>query len=146
MDYQLSVWATPAIDLFYLLYMVASHEIRENRRTEVVNFYYKELLEDLTKLGHLKSAPSLVDLNVELLENGFLEVVLAVCFLPFLLINSSNAESIFDTTPESDIRQALYSSPEYKKAIQKLLPEFLTKGLLESKPMESKMPVVLTWD
>lgn len=72
LDFQLSVWGTPAIDIFYLLYMIASTETRVNHRAEIVTHYFTEFNATLNKLGFMGTVPSLNEFNIELLKNGFL--------------------------------------------------------------------------
>jgi hypothetical protein len=72
-DFQLSIFATPAIDIFYLLYMIASNDTREQHRQEILKYYFEVFQETVLKMGLMGGpAPSLLDFNVELLKNGFL--------------------------------------------------------------------------
>lgn len=71
-DYQYCVWATPAIDLLYALHLVCQPDVRAARRSELIQFYYKELTRTLLKMGYLRAPPTLQQLQIELLQNGFL--------------------------------------------------------------------------
>jgi hypothetical protein len=67
------------------------------------------------------------------MRNGFLEVVIAVCFMPFFFIDEHSEE--IDVAFESGIegvnlRKKLYQNGEFKEFIKKLLAEFLYKGLI----------------
>jgi len=126
-DYQFCVWATPAIDLFYVLYLVAASEVRQRFKNELITFYYNELTKTLSNIGHLAKPPSMLDLQIELQQNGFLEVIIAVCYLPFLCIDQN---LINDNNAASNIRQLAYSNPEFITIIKSQLPYFLTKGFL----------------
>lgn len=68
-DFQLSVYATPAIDLTYLLYMVSDNDARDNR-DELLKTYHDQFTATLKSLGHLGAIPSLSDFHVELQRNG----------------------------------------------------------------------------
>lgn len=72
MDYQYCVWATPAIDLLYVLYLVASTEVRQRFKSELITYYYNELTRTLKNIGHLAKPPSMLDLQIELQQSGFL--------------------------------------------------------------------------
>lgn len=78
-DYQYCVWATPAIDLFYVLYLVASSEVRQRFKTELITYYYNEFTKTLKSIGHLAKPPSMVDLQIELQKNGFLGIINRSC-------------------------------------------------------------------
>lgn len=126
-------WGSPAIDLFYLLYMVASNDTRDEHRHEIILHYYTEFSKALKDIGFMFKPPGMLELNVELLKNGFLEVIIAVCFMPFFLTNehSDDLEVAFENGIEGVIfRRKMYQDPNYKAFITKLLSEFLYKGLL----------------
>lgn len=69
-DFQLSVYATPAIDLTYLLYMITDNDARDNHRDQLLKTYHDQFTATLKGLGHLGTIPSLLDFHVELLKNG----------------------------------------------------------------------------
>lgn len=56
----------------YLLYMVASTETQDNYRDQVILHYYNEFVSSLKSIGFMNKPPPMLDLNVELLKNGFL--------------------------------------------------------------------------
>lgn len=130
-DFQLSFWGTPAVDLYYLLYLVCNKEARDNHRKELICHYHKKLVETLDKLGHMGTVPTLLDINNELLKAGFLEVVVVVCFLPFLFADQGTAINVFSETQDAKAyRRQLYNSPQYREILEPLLPQFLHKGFL----------------
>lgn len=81
----------------------------------------------------MSKPPGMLDLNIELLKNGFLEVMIAVCFVPFLFMDehTHDTQIAFENGIEGIIlRKGLYSNPEYKAFITNLMSGFLYKGLL----------------
>lgn len=113
--------------------MVASQEARENYRNDIVHFYYDEFIKSLKTIGFMTKPPNMLDLNIELLKNGFLEVLIAVCFLPFFFIDvhSQDAEIAFENGIEGlNLRKNLYKNSEYKIMITKVISDFLYKGFL----------------
>lgn len=126
-------WGSPCIDLYYLLYLVASREVSEKHRDEIISYYYKEVVKSLQDIGYMTKPPNMLDLNVELLKNGFMEVIIAVCFMPFMLMDPAihDADTAFENGIEGLLlRKDLYRLPEFKTFIAKLLPKFLHRGLL----------------
>lgn len=114
--------------------MVASQDARENHRNDIVHLYYDEFIKSLKAIGFMTKPPNMLDLNVELLKNGFLEVLIAVCFLPFFFIDvhSQDAEIAFETGIEGlNLRKNLYKNLEYKHMITKVISDFLYKGFLK---------------
>lgn len=74
LDFQLTKWASPSIDIMYLLYMVASTETLDNYRDQIILHYYNEFISSLKSIGYMNKPPPMLDLNVELLKNGFLGI------------------------------------------------------------------------
>lgn len=131
-DFQLSFWGTPAVDLYYLLYLVCNRETRDKHRQELIYHYHQKLTETLDKMGHIGTVPTLLDLNNDLLRAGFLEVVIVVCFIPFLFADYSAALNVFGETNDAKAyRRQLYSNPQYREILEPLLPYFLHKGFLD---------------
>lgn len=126
-------WGSPCIDLFYLLYMVASQEVRDNHRIDIIAYYYDEFVKALKNIGFMSKPPNMLDLNIELMKNGFLEVIIAVCFMPFFFLDEhiEDLEIAFENGVEGlNLRKNLYKKPQYKEFITKLMSDFLYKGLL----------------
>lgn len=73
-DFQISIYATPVIDLTYVLYMIAHDEVRLNHRAELLKTYHEEFVATLNQLGYLKKPPTLLDLNLEFLEHGMMGI------------------------------------------------------------------------
>ncbi|KAG5668114.1 hypothetical protein PVAND_016067 [Polypedilum vanderplanki] len=88
-DYQVAIYATPAVDLSYALYNFVSDDNRENRYDELLKVYHEQFVEALKKFGYIKAPPTLLDLQVEMMKNGNVQVLLGVCFYPFLLFDFS---------------------------------------------------------
>jgi hypothetical protein len=81
----------------------------------------------------MSKPPAALELSIEMLKTGFLEVVIAICFMPFMFM--SQHEDGFDVAFENGIegvmlRQKLYRNPDFIAFITKLLPKFLHKGFL----------------
>lgn len=131
-DYQISTYATPAIDLIYALYFSVSTLNRQNHRDEIIVAYYHQFAEALKKFGYLKEPPSLIDLHVELLRNGSLEVLLAICFMVMFFLDFA------DFTPEDmdmgegskKAKRRLCRAPAFKEMIEKEMPRFLHNGFI----------------
>ncbi|GAB0087172.1 LOC111597534 [Sergentomyia squamirostris] len=133
LDYQISFWGSPAIDLIYVLYAIGDDETRA-RRGELLSIYHASFCEYLNLLGCLKKPPSLLDLNMDLLKNGAAEILLGICFLPFMAIDFSkmDMDAIVDPTPESmaAMRRMTYADEKIVKILKVVLPELLHKGIL----------------
>lgn len=134
LDFQLCNWGSPALDILYALYMVASIETRENHREEIISYYYDQFVATLKDIALLTNIPTLLDLQAELLSHGFFEVFMAICFMGarFIDFTKINTEEMMD--PEKGgkmIAESIYSNEGYKDCIKKELKRFLVKGFLD---------------
>lgn len=133
-DFQLCNWASPALDIIYALYMVASTETRQNHREEIISYYYEQFVLTLKDIALLTNIPTLLDLQAELIGHGFFEVFIAVCFMGmrFLDFSKINMDDMMD--PEKGrklMAESIYGSEGYKDCIKKELKRFLNKGFLD---------------
>uniref|UniRef100_A0A1Q3FRF5 Putative ecdysteroid kinase n=1 Tax=Culex tarsalis TaxID=7177 RepID=A0A1Q3FRF5_CULTA len=145
LDYQISMWGSPAIDIIYSMYNAVNYETRNGHRDELIKFYYDEYVAALNRFGYLKKTPTLVDLHVEITRCGHLETFLICTFLPFMILtmeelmpqpppNAQEEGFEFDFANENKmtemIRQCL-QHPKCETAMKKYLPMLLYKGLLD---------------
>lgn len=134
LDFQLCNWGSPAYDIIYALYMVASTETRQNHREEIISYYYEQFVLTLKDIALLTNIPTLLDLQAELLSHGFIEVFMTVCFMGVRFIDFSkmNMEDMMDPDKGRKIMaEAVYSSDKYKETIKRELKRFLNKGFLD---------------
>lgn len=131
MDFQISIFASPTIDLCYLLYLVASNKARE-KRDDILKQYHDEFQSVLKKFTCKNNTLTLLELNNDMQKNGFLEVVMAICFVPFFYIDQIG--TTFDNIVSQDdleFRKKLFNLDDFKAFIVPQLNEFLNKGLLD---------------
>ena len=126
-DYQISVYASPAIDLIYAFYYSMSAENRQTHRDEFVLTYYRQFVDSLKSFGYLAPPPTLIDLKVELLRNGSLEVIVAICMSIFFYFDLSTltAEDMDMGEGTKRAKRRMYQSPGFKEMILHELPKFL---------------------
>ena len=114
------------------MYYFLSTENRQNRRGEFINSYYTQFVESLKQFGYMKPPPSLIDLQVELLKNGNLEVLLAVCHSVMFYCDFSTmtAEDLDQGEGTKRFLKRLHNTPDFKAMILKELPRFLHNGFV----------------
>uniref|UniRef100_A0A1B0CKG0 CHK kinase-like domain-containing protein n=2 Tax=Lutzomyia longipalpis TaxID=7200 RepID=A0A1B0CKG0_LUTLO len=133
-DYQVCIWGSPALDVIYALYMVASKDTLEKHREDLLTHYYDEFVAAHRTLGVKEKPPSRLDFNTELIRHGILEMIIAVCFMPYVHVDFSKVsidDLMANGEASKDVRREIYGHPDYKKAIQELLPKYLEKGFLD---------------
>jgi hypothetical protein len=132
LDFQVAVYASPAIDLIYSLYFNLSHENRAKYRDDYIMYYHSEFVKALKSYGYLKNPPSLLDLHVELLKNGIIEAIVLICFIVFQFIDwtTIKPETAFDPEKMNEFKRICFKSPEYRKIVEKEFPRLIYKGMI----------------
>lgn len=101
---------------------------------ELIMFYHQEFVKTLKTFGYLKSPPSLLDVNVELLKHGAMSVLLSICFIPFNFVDWENmtAEDMLgnDSERSRNFKKSLYEHPVCKMLLQKEMKSWIHKGWL----------------
>lgn len=102
------------------------------RRGEFICSYYNQFITSLKQFGYMRAPPSLIDLQVELLRNGSLEVLLAVCnsIVFYYDLTTLTAEDFDGGEGTKKFFQRVYSVPEFKAILEHELPRFLHNGFI----------------
>lgn len=132
LDYQVSVLASPCVDLFYALYNMISNENRRTRRDEIIHDYHVEFSNTLKSLSFNGKIPTLHDLQMELLRHGQMEVVKCVCFQLFFLLDTAKLSEYMgsEETDSKMLKVKLFNEPRFKSFIKAELPRLVHLGLL----------------
>ncbi|EDS34163.1 Juvenile hormone-inducible protein [Culex quinquefasciatus] len=140
-DFQNCVVGSPIIDLVYFLTSSPSYEVLEQSRDELIYVYHETLSLLLQRLDYKKSIPSLVDLQVELLKHGALEVILSLTTAPFLRTKNAQNTPAMQPTLYKD-EQKVDLKPVLKAhagQINQQLKDYELRGLLDWGAAESKI-------
>ncbi|KAG5668058.1 hypothetical protein PVAND_016014 [Polypedilum vanderplanki] len=133
LDFQACVFATPAVDLTYALYNFLSDENRQKYRDEFLAIYHQQFVDSLKKFGYKKQPPSLIDLQVEMIRNGNLQVISAICLKYLSYFDYKTLEPDDLANGMRSIKEKAFNSDGFKKMISEELPRFLYCGII---PME----------
>lgn len=133
LDYQLSCFGSPALDLHYFFVTVA-HKYIDKEYDNFVYFYHKELVKNLKNLGYLKKIPTLREFHIDMLKTGVYACNTMIAILTVVLLDQRDDASIGSyQSPGPDgqaFRRALFETPRYREAIEVLLPFYEKKGML----------------
>lgn len=126
LDFQISVLASPCIDLFYALYNKISDENRQTRRDEIIHFYCSEFASSLKRFGYIGKVPTLLDLNMELMKNGWMEVVKCICFQIYFWMDATDLLG----GDSKQMKKQIFNDEKFKKFIKSELPRLSQCGFL----------------
>ncbi|XP_052890806.1 uncharacterized protein LOC128299012 [Anopheles moucheti] len=130
LDYQISCWTSPAIDLYYLLDLIPTQQVKDNHRSELIYMYHQQYSDFLKRLRFKGEIPSLLDLNLELLRYAGLELFHYAAFISLRYMDETqiDIEALF----KGEIDNSVTDNPEYRKLMHAELSRFLHQGTLSN--------------
>ncbi|XP_053673519.1 uncharacterized protein LOC128723780 [Anopheles nili] len=136
-DYQLSNYGSPGLDLVYCLYNCAQFEVRENRINDLLQVYYGSLCEGLRIGGYQQRKPTFDDVLKEFARHEFIGLVSGLSMLPIIMMERTecDAELSFDNLLEGQhaekLRDIQYQGKLYRQSVIPILERFHARGLLD---------------
>lgn len=134
-DYQMSYYSSPGIDLNYFINTSPHNEIRESQIDEILHVYYENFSAILKSLG-VKHIPSMNDVRNEIERCEYYGLMAALGILPLVVLHkeaseNSNFESMGDEQESEKHRVAMYTNGFYQNAIKPILRRFDEHQLLD---------------
>uniref|UniRef100_A0A182R179 CHK kinase-like domain-containing protein n=1 Tax=Anopheles farauti TaxID=69004 RepID=A0A182R179_9DIPT len=128
LDYQICSWTTPAIDLYYLLDMIPSQEVKDRHRSELILMYHQQYSDFLKRMGYLGKIPTLLDLQIELLRNAALELFHYAVFTSFRYMDPAAID--IEALIKGEVNNPVLENEDFKKLMHTELTRFLHQGTL----------------
>lgn len=134
-DFQQSVYTSPAVDLINLIFTSAKTETKFQYFEFFVKFYHESLVRELKLLNYTEKVPKLKELYMDVLDRGFLGVWQGFAVLPPCLIENVQESSTDNLLGDDDegrkYKEKLYNNDRYRKHMTELLTFFDNRGLVE---------------
>ncbi|CAH1709563.1 unnamed protein product [Chironomus riparius] len=131
-DYQLNVWCSPVVDLTYMMGLFKIADNYTDQKAEIVVFYHQELVNALKSIGYMKPPPSLLDVNIELLKHGSMNIAIWINFFPFMFIDwetvSVDDMMANDSEKSRNFKKNLYNSPVLRSLLKSEMRQWMLKG------------------
>nr|XP_049463890.1 uncharacterized protein LOC125906917 isoform X2 [Anopheles coluzzii] len=128
LDYQICCWTSPAIDLYYMLDLIPTQEIKDNYRYELVYLYHQQYSNLLKRLGFKRNIPSLQDLNIELIRCAGLELFHYAAFMSYRFMDQCAID--VEALLKGELENPVTKNEEYKKIMHTELTRLLHQGTL----------------
>ncbi|KAH8382987.1 hypothetical protein KR009_006151 [Drosophila setifemur] len=134
-DFQFSVWNSPAIDLHYFFATSIHDNLRLEKQPELVQFYYYKLVEALKNLKFSGPIPSLFEFQLQFRSRGFYAVFCSLVFEPVMQYEGKEDASIEQAISSSEsgmrFKDSVYQSETVKRKLRQTLPFLDQLGLLD---------------
>ena len=134
-DFQQSVYTSPAIDLISLIFTSAETETKLENFEVFIKIYHEQLVEALNLLKYNKKIPTLKELYLETLDRAFLGVWHGFAVLPTCLaenVQESSTDNLMGQDDEGkNYKRKIYNNERYSSHMTKLLTFFDRRGLVD---------------
>ncbi|XP_055856528.1 uncharacterized protein LOC129919609 [Episyrphus balteatus] len=134
-DYQMSRYSSPVLDLFYFLLSSPSLDIKVSCFDEFIQYYHENLVENLKLLKYPKKIPTLKQLRMDLMKYSFWSIAITTGVLTAVLLDpteNASMNNFFEQNEEAkDFQTQLYANPRYIKHLDVLLPWMDKMGYLD---------------
>jgi hypothetical protein len=136
-DFQVSRFTSPALDLQYFMYTSPTEEVRFKHMDDLLEVYHIELRKVLQVLGCSEVKFTLQQLKKEFEDKAFFGLITSCTLLNLILADPKDAVDLEHLTlddmraVEKNPMQEGFSGSIYRETFQKLLLHFESKGLLE---------------
>lgn len=135
-DFQISRFSSPALDLQYFMYTSASQEVRLQHMDDLLETYHAELRKTLEMLGCSDVEFTVEHLKKEFEDRAYFGLITACLFLNLMLAEPKERIDLENVTfddmraVEGNPMEKSFSGTLYRETFQKLLLHFESKGLL----------------
>ncbi|XP_037953864.1 uncharacterized protein LOC119684006 [Teleopsis dalmanni] len=134
-DFQFSVWTSPAIDLHYFFNTSLQEDLRLYKQPELIQFYYYNLANTLRSIKYHGHIPSLFDFKIQVEMRSFLALTSAFIYQPVMICEETEDASFKNLVSNSEegirFKKTLFRNERVQKNLKRLLPIFDQKGLLD---------------
>lgn len=127
-DFQLSIYCSPSVDLIFMFDLVKWDENGEMPKDDLIEFYHMHFVDALKAFGFSKPSPSLADVKEELMRDGPLQVLRSIFFVPFRFVGEVERPESEPDGRDTNHRKLLYNFPKCKAMFLKLLDSWVEKG------------------
>ncbi|XP_018355492.1 PREDICTED: uncharacterized protein LOC108756290 [Trachymyrmex septentrionalis] len=128
-DFQMCVYATPALDLLFFLNTSPSLDIMENKKNILLNEYFSTLSATMKELNCKTPPPTMKELKATMKQKADYGMIIFFVVLPFMLCCKTEAKDL-DELLSTGINPGI-KSEIYKKLMIKRLPLYDEWGLLD---------------
>uniref|UniRef100_A0A0A1WXJ5 Acyl-CoA dehydrogenase family member 10 n=1 Tax=Zeugodacus cucurbitae TaxID=28588 RepID=A0A0A1WXJ5_ZEUCU len=130
LDYQVSMFGSPAIDLHYAFTMMYSPIMRLEKMDELLYYYTKNFQDTLRSVQYKGHIPTITDLRAEMCDYRHWGLYLVSTLLCF---NYAFMEGIGmnEMVESEDTRRKLFANTKILDELHALLPRFLYLGYFE---------------
>ncbi|KAH8232672.1 hypothetical protein KR032_011415, partial [Drosophila birchii] len=141
-DFQITTWGSPAVDLLFFLFLAPTNDLRLKEFDNFVRIYWDRLIECLKVLKFKKPLPQLRELHRSLYKknHSFYAFFSIIGHLPIILFptdkDSSFHHVIAETEEGENLRLRMLTNPAVGTVLKDLYPFLYNRGILNYEDYE----------
>ncbi|XP_015189352.1 PREDICTED: uncharacterized protein LOC107073277 [Polistes dominula] len=131
-DFQMCVYASPAVDLQYFLNTSTNNEVYENYKDKLIEEYYNTLCNTMRQLDCKTLPPSMEELRKSIKEREVVAMISSFTVLPYVMVNKNEVKDLDEIfTTDGNYDNFAYKNDRYHKVISKRILYYDQLGLLD---------------
>ncbi|XP_028981796.1 uncharacterized protein LOC114841103 [Diachasma alloeum] len=130
-DYQMSVWSSPAIDLLFFFSIAPEYNIKMTYNDKFLQQYLARLSYTIKKLGCSANAPTLEQLKESMYKRRVHAIMAGVIFHSKSISEDEDFEPLDDLIQGGGSTFDLLNNPKSRETLEKILPILDERGYLD---------------
>ncbi|XP_037048727.1 uncharacterized protein LOC119083172 [Bradysia coprophila] len=133
-DFQNTLWGSPAADLHLFLNMSMCESLMPDRFDELVEFYYSQLVSVLRKLNCKCIIPTWTEFHSQYFDRKFLAFIASCLEQSVTIDNNGDVEYndlIVNDERSMKIKRKLYQKPKVQVLLRKMIPYYVQIGTFD---------------
>ncbi|CAK9812678.1 hypothetical protein ANTPLA_LOCUS7489 [Anthophora plagiata] len=131
-DFQLSYYSSPVLDLQYFLTSSLNEKVREENIQTLLDEYLNTLTATMKQLGCKTSPPTMKDLEKSFEERAMCELITLMTIFPVIVVDKAEVQDIDEMlTKNGIVNNPGFKHPLFRKVVAKQLPIYMNRGLLD---------------
>ncbi|CAD6208333.1 GSCOCG00003339001-RA-CDS [Cotesia congregata] len=131
LDFQMSVWTSPAVDLHYFINTCPEVSLKVDYDDYFIKKYVEILSKSMKRYGCSTPPPTLQDITRAMHKRRIYGLMSGLIFYPRMIADVSDIEAIDDCFKSGTTKMNIFKNPRAVKALKKMIPAMLEKGYLD---------------
>ncbi|XP_034950711.1 uncharacterized protein [Chelonus insularis] len=131
LDYQLTVWTSPAVDLHYFLNTCPEVKLKVDYDDFFLEKYLKTLTTTMKNLNCKTKPPTMKDIKKSMYKRRIYGIMSGLIFFPRMIADTSDIEGLDECLTKGTTKMDIFKNPRAVKALKKMIPSMLEKGYLD---------------
>ncbi|XP_063976075.1 uncharacterized protein LOC135161964 [Diachasmimorpha longicaudata] len=130
-DYQFSIWSSPAIDITYFLSCAPELKIKGTQDDLFLERYLTRLSSTMKRIGCTSEPPTMEQLKKSLHKRQILSLITGIVFFAIMIADDGDITDLEDILHKETHDADTLKNPRVKAAVEKMLPIWNDRGYLD---------------